>query len=246
FLGNTAVKPFRASCVAPDSPHNVTWETLERLFDRTESAPVYRDRFKAKRQQPLESADSFLCDMRKLAPKTLPQSSPRDCQICSRFCSRSSYQKSCGKFSHKPASSLVKAVKKAQIFETVQEPMDDISLVTEPIASPLHQLTENGGKFVWSAECHRAFNTPKDKLSSPILALSDFLPSAGPLLLDTDASDLAIGAMLSQKSVDLEVVIAYANRRLDDHATVVRLRSIQRVSHDMEVPGTVTFDPPMD
>ncbi|KAA3680006.1 uncharacterized protein DEA37_0009444 [Paragonimus westermani] len=69
------------------------------------------------------------------------------------------------------------------------------------IASPLHQITEKCDKFVWSTECNAAFNTPKDKLSSPpILAFPDFSPSAGPFVLDTDASDLAIGAVMSQKS----------------------------------------------
>ncbi|KAA3682213.1 uncharacterized protein DEA37_0012455 [Paragonimus westermani] len=84
------------------------------------------------------------------------------------------------------------------------------------IAFPLHQLSEKGKKFAWSAECHAAFNTLKDKLSTPpILAFPDFSPSVGPFTLDTDASDLAIGAVLSQKSANGEVVIAYANRRLD-------------------------------
>ncbi|KAA3679599.1 uncharacterized protein DEA37_0004833 [Paragonimus westermani] len=49
------------------------------------------------------------------------------------------------------------------------------------IAFPLHQLTEKGKKFVWSAECYAAFNTLKDMLSSPlILGFPDFSPSAGP------------------------------------------------------------------
>ncbi|KAA3676704.1 uncharacterized protein DEA37_0010775 [Paragonimus westermani] len=84
------------------------------------------------------------------------------------------------------------------------------------IASQLHQLTEKGNKFLWSAECHAAFNTLKGKLSSPpILAFPNFSPSAGPFILDTDASDPAIGAVLSQKSANGEVVIAYASRRLN-------------------------------
>ncbi|KAA3677278.1 uncharacterized protein DEA37_0012157 [Paragonimus westermani] len=77
------------------------------------------------------------------------------------------------------------------------------------IASPLHQLTEKIKKFIWSAECHAAFNTLEDKLNSPpILAISNFSSSAGPFILDTGASDLAIGAVLSQKSAYVEVVIA--------------------------------------
>ncbi|KAA3679211.1 uncharacterized protein DEA37_0009615 [Paragonimus westermani] len=84
------------------------------------------------------------------------------------------------------------------------------------IASPLLQPTEEGRTFVWSAECHAAFNTLKDRLSSPpILAFPDFSPSAGPSILDTDASDLAIGAALSKRSANGEAVIAYAGRGLD-------------------------------
>ncbi|KAA3682395.1 uncharacterized protein DEA37_0014644 [Paragonimus westermani] len=84
------------------------------------------------------------------------------------------------------------------------------------IASSLHQLTEEGKKFVWSTGCHAAFNTLKDKLSSPIiLAIPDFSPLAGPFIPDNDATDLAMGAVLSQKSANAEVVIAYASRQFD-------------------------------
>ncbi|KAA3678571.1 uncharacterized protein DEA37_0003326 [Paragonimus westermani] len=94
------------------------------------------------------------------------------------------------------------------------------------IASPLYQLTEKGKKFLWSAACHAAFNTLEDKLSSPlILAFPDFPPSAGPFILDTDASDLAIGAVVSQKSANGEVVIAYASRRLDKRERCISLNT---------------------
>ncbi|KAA3674005.1 uncharacterized protein DEA37_0012625, partial [Paragonimus westermani] len=99
---------------------------------------------------------------------------------------------------------------------TFDSPWIHLSGANEKIASPLHQLTEKGKKFVWSAECHAVLNTLKGKLSSPsILAFPDFSPSAGPFILDTDASDQAIGAALSQKSANGVVVIAYAIRRLD-------------------------------
>ncbi|KAA3674480.1 uncharacterized protein DEA37_0007793 [Paragonimus westermani] len=52
FLGDAAVKQFRASGVAPDSP----WETLHALIGRTELAPVYRERLHARCQQPSESS----------------------------------------------------------------------------------------------------------------------------------------------------------------------------------------------
>ncbi|KAA3671761.1 uncharacterized protein DEA37_0013350 [Paragonimus westermani] len=211
FFGDAAVEQFRASGVALDSPPEVIWETPRTLFGRTELAPVHRERFHARRQQPSESVDSFLPDLLELALKAFPRSSPaeRDCQICERSCLGLYNQELLGKFLHKPASSPIQAVEKARAFEAVQESMHD----TPSVASPLHQLTEEGKKFVRSAECHAAFNTLEDKLSSPpILAFSDFSPSAGLFILDTDASDLAIGAALSQRSANGEVVIAYARR----------------------------------
>ncbi|KAA3670608.1 uncharacterized protein DEA37_0007654 [Paragonimus westermani] len=396
FLCDAAVKRFRAPGLAPDSSPEVIWGTLQALFGPTELAPVYRERFHARRQQPSESVDSFLRDLPELALKAYPELSPaeRDCQICDRFHLGLSNQELRGKFLRKPASSLIQTVEKARAFEAVQESISDTPSVTElmcfvarnlpqpsspanttldalhgakwfptldldsgyrqvkvrpadrqkkafiipsvlygfetmpfdlanapanfqrilqtvsqdlvpsqcliyldditvhaptidehnsrlknvferlrmaglklkptkcvllmqevsflghlttpagvktdgkkvkqivdwPVprsyrkfvqyfaetASPLYQPMEKGKKFVWSAECHAAFNTLEDKLSSPpILAFPDFSPSDGPFLLDTDASDLAIGAVLSQKPANGEVVIAYASRRLD-------------------------------
>ncbi|KFD60069.1 hypothetical protein M514_10279 [Trichuris suis] len=59
------------------------------------------------------------------------------------------------------------------------------------IAKPLHQLAEKRKPFQWTAECAAAFN----KLTKPILRLPDF---NRPFILDTDASNIAIGAVLSQ------------------------------------------------
>ncbi|TNN04924.1 Retrovirus-related Pol polyprotein from transposon 17.6, partial [Schistosoma japonicum] len=69
------------------------------------------------------------------------------------------------------------------------------------IAAPLHGLTEKGRKFLWTAECQSAFEELKAKLAAaPILGFPDTSPGAGPFILDTDASDHAIGAVLSQIS----------------------------------------------
>ena len=80
------------------------------------------------------------------------------------------------------------------------------------IAKPLHRLTEHGREFFWTLECETAFATLKNRLSSaPILSFSDF---SKPFLLDTDASQEGIGAVLSQISDGNEQVIAYASRTL--------------------------------
>ena len=80
------------------------------------------------------------------------------------------------------------------------------------LAKPLHKLTEKGQKFVWTNECNTAFEKLKSKMvESPILVHPDF---SKPFILDTDASDQAIGGVLSQNINGHERVIAYASRTL--------------------------------
>lgn len=65
------------------------------------------------------------------------------------------------------------------------------------IARPLHKLCEKNSKFTWNEDCQKAFNSLKNSLmSSPLLAYP--LPGKS-FTLDTDASNLATGAVLSQE-----------------------------------------------
>ena len=81
------------------------------------------------------------------------------------------------------------------------------------LASPLHALTKKGATFRWSDEAQRSFETLKAALTSPpVLAMPT---DDGEFILDTDASDYAIGAVLSQRQEGVERVIAYASRSLD-------------------------------
>ncbi|PIK44252.1 hypothetical protein BSL78_18895 [Apostichopus japonicus] len=67
-------------------------------------------------------------------------------------------------------------------------------------------------KFEWTEECQDAFIKLKSCLSSPpILAYADH---SLPFLLYTDASNLGLGAILSQVQGEQERVIAYASRSL--------------------------------
>ena len=81
------------------------------------------------------------------------------------------------------------------------------------IAAPLHELQKQGRPFRWTSEAQEAFETLKGALASPpILAMPN---DTGQFVLDTDASDVAIGAVLSQVQDGVEKVIAFASRSLD-------------------------------
>ena len=64
------------------------------------------------------------------------------------------------------------------------------------IAKPLHRLQGKKVDWEWTEECRKSFQLLKDKLcDAPILSYPD------PRLLyilDTDASDAGVGAVLSQ------------------------------------------------
>ncbi|GBL72306.1 Retrovirus-related Pol polyprotein from transposon 297 [Araneus ventricosus] len=80
-------------------------------------------------------------------------------------------------------------------------------------ARPLHKLTEAKSNFSWVDECEKAFNSLKQALtSSPILTYSRIEKD---FILDTDASNEGIGAVLSKNIQNEEHVIAYFSKSLD-------------------------------
>ncbi|UYV68187.1 K02A2.6-like [Cordylochernes scorpioides] len=80
------------------------------------------------------------------------------------------------------------------------------------IAAPLHRLTEAKSTFHWNQDCENAFVTLKGGLcSSPVLVY----PQPGMrFVLDTDASNSGIGAVLSQVQDGEERVIEYYSKIL--------------------------------
>ena len=81
------------------------------------------------------------------------------------------------------------------------------------IAKPLYNLTRVTWK--WTSQCESAFQSLKEKLITyPVLAYPDF--DGGQLILDFDASDHGIGAVLSQVQNGVERVIAYGSRTLNN------------------------------
>ena len=80
------------------------------------------------------------------------------------------------------------------------------------VASPLHRLTEAGRPYVWDDACATAFAQLQAVLTeAPVLAY----PDAGrPFVLDTDASNVGVGAVLSQGVGEGERPVAYFSRTL--------------------------------
>ena len=79
-------------------------------------------------------------------------------------------------------------------------------------AQPLTNLMKKSVGFYWDEKCQHAFETLKQLLvTAPVLA---YPTDEGDYVLDTDASNYAMGAVLSQVQNGEERVIAYASQTL--------------------------------
>ena len=82
------------------------------------------------------------------------------------------------------------------------------------LAAPLNALRKKGVRFVWSDKVQRAFNDLKKALQQAT-HLSHF-DARRSIILDADASEYGIGAVLSQRdSTGSEYPIAYASKTLN-------------------------------
>ena len=82
------------------------------------------------------------------------------------------------------------------------------------VAKPLHKLMEKSASYNWSAECQDSFQELKQALTvSPVLGYPSTEPGDA-FILDTDACDYGIGAVLSQIQRGQERVIAYFSKSL--------------------------------
>ncbi len=87
------------------------------------------------------------------------------------------------------------------------------------IAACLTNLTKKGISFNWTQQCQQAFETLKEKLvTAPVLAYPIFDDPTCEFFLETDASGIGLGAVLSQMNRQNEThPIAYASRALNQH-----------------------------
>ncbi|KAJ8349818.1 hypothetical protein SKAU_G00249480 [Synaphobranchus kaupii] len=80
------------------------------------------------------------------------------------------------------------------------------------LASPLHRLTDKCRPFVWQEGQSMAFDQLRAALTeAPVLAYPD---AQRPFIVDTDASNTGVEAVLSQEDEDGERVVAYYSRAL--------------------------------
>ncbi|KAM8702148.1 hypothetical protein ACLKA7_005592 [Drosophila subpalustris] len=80
------------------------------------------------------------------------------------------------------------------------------------IVQPMSLLLKKGQKWEWKPEQQAAFEELKARLTeAPVLACPDFSEK---FVLQTDASDCGLGAVLTQQHQGAERVIAYVSRRL--------------------------------
>ncbi|KAL0202037.1 hypothetical protein M9458_000055, partial [Cirrhinus mrigala] len=80
------------------------------------------------------------------------------------------------------------------------------------VTKPLHNLLRKHARFHWTPESQQAFDKLKELLTTaPILG---YPMDSSDLILDTDASNFGIGAVLSQLQQGEERVLAYGSRSL--------------------------------
>lgn len=80
------------------------------------------------------------------------------------------------------------------------------------IAKPLTELTKKDTPFIWNQKRQEAFNKLKDMCATaPTLRIFD--PKL-PIQIETDASDMAIGACLTQENLGQRHPLAYYSRKM--------------------------------
>jgi transposase InsO family protein len=118
-------------------------------------------------------------------------------------------------------SSKIQAVKEWPVPRSVKEVRSFLGLAGyyrrfiknyAKIARPLHKLTSPQVKFIWNEDCQHSFEALKEALTTaPVLG---YPRQEGQMILDTDASGQAVGAVLSQIQDGREVVLAYMSKSL--------------------------------
>lgn len=120
----------------------------------------------------------------------------------------------------RPTEDNIEAIKNMQHPQTVKDVRSCLGSVNfygkfipnvANIRKPLNDLLKKNHKFIWTKECEDAFNKLRLYLTSePLLVRPNY---ADTFVITTDASNYAIGAVLSNEKTT-EHPIAYASRAL--------------------------------
>ena len=107
------------------------------------------------------------------------------------------------------------------------------------VAKPLTELTSCKRKFNWTEECEQSFQKLKECLiSAPILG---YPQDEGEFIVDTDASNVALGGILSQvQEMDgqkVERVLAYGSRTMNQQEVnyCITRRELLAIVHHLRV-----------
>ncbi|KAL4153262.1 hypothetical protein QTP88_001095 [Uroleucon formosanum] len=121
-----------------------------------------------------------------------------------------------------PDERKIKSVKTFPIPTTVKEIKSFLGLTGYyrnfvpdygKIAKPITNLLRKGIEFIWTSECQEAFEKLKIILcNEPLLRYPDF---EKPFIITCDASNYAVGCVLSQGVIPADLPIAYASRTLN-------------------------------
>jgi transposase InsO family protein len=99
------------------------------------------------------------------------------------------------------------------------------------IAAPLHNLTKKEDTFVWTEKAQSAFEELKHAfVSAPILKYADF---SKPFVLETDASNYAMGCVLSQHFDGVLHPVAFYSKKFSGS-------ELRWEIHDKELFGIIT------
>ncbi|XP_046141954.1 uncharacterized protein LOC123987841 [Osmia bicornis bicornis] len=126
----------------------------------------------------------------------------------------------------KPDPKKIEAVKEFPVPKTVKNIRQFLGLCGyyrrfiknfSKIAKPLSDLTKKEQKFEWTQQQQQAFIILRDKLcEEPILQYPDFTK---PFNITTDASGIAVGAVLSQGEIGKDQPVSYTSRVLNKAET---------------------------
>lgn len=121
----------------------------------------------------------------------------------------------------KPDPRNIQAISEAPVPQSANEVQRFLGMINyyheflpdlASIAEPLRRFTRKNVKFQWSEECSKSYSTLKAMAADNLKVF--IFDQFAPTFVTTDASDVGVGAVLSQLQGNREVPIAFASHTL--------------------------------